>query len=66
MNKIKVTFRLLANLHLTKKPFLMYDIDTKSNRITAYKLTSDLQRYRKKFNRFILVEAALQDIKITL
>ena len=65
MNNIKVSFRLLTNIYLTKKDFILYDIDTFGN-ITAYKFSNDLARYRKKFTNFKLVQIIKQDIKITL
>ena len=65
MNNIKVSFRLLANIHLTKKDFILYDIDIFGN-ITAYKFSNDLSRYRKKFTNFKLVDIIKQEIQITL
>ena len=65
MNKIKVSFRLLANIHLTKKDFILYDIDIFGN-ITAYKFSNDLARYRNKFTNFKLVDIIKQEIQITL
>ena len=65
MNNIKVSFRLLTNIYLTKKDFILYDVDCFNN-ITAYKFSNDLARYRKKFTNFKLVQIIKQDIKITL
>jgi len=65
MDNIKVSFRLLTLIYLTKKDFILYDVDVFGN-ITAYKFSNDLARYRKKFTNFKLVQIIKQDIKITL
>ena len=65
MNNIKVSFRLLTNIYLTKKDFILYDVDTFGS-ITAYKFSNDLARYRHKFTNWKLVATIKQDINITL
>lgn len=65
MNNIKVSYRLLASIYLTKKDFILYDIDVFGN-ITGWKFTNNLNRYRNKFTNFKLVDIIKQDIKITL
>ena len=70
MNNIKISFRLLTHIYLTKKTFILYDLI--DNKITGYKFTDNLQRYIKTknkktgFTNFKLVEIIKQDIKITL
>jgi hypothetical protein len=36
----------------SSKDFLLFDLNKDKNKITCYKLTDDLQRYKKNFEHF--------------
>ena len=55
--KLNVSVKLLVQLFHTKKTFLVYSIDEKTNTITDYIITNDLTRYfRKEHNHFKLID----------
>ena len=55
-NTINISIKLLLQLINTKKVFLMYDIDNKDNTITNHIISNDLIRYRKSYDKFVLIE----------
>jgi hypothetical protein len=55
MNKsIKVSVKLLLQLIKTSKVFLIYN--EQDNSVTDYIITNDLIRYRKSYDKFVLIE----------
>ena len=62
-NTSLVTFSFVNQVQInrTNKDFILFDIN-KDNKITAFKLTNDLTRYRNNFQHFRLVEVIRQEI----
>ena len=55
-NTLNISIKLLLQLINTKKVFLMYDLDTKDNSITNHIISNDLIRYRRSYDKFVLIE----------
>ena len=55
MHTIKINILDAIKISNTKKDFFLYDID-KDNKVTRFKLTNDLIRYRKSYDNFVLTE----------
>ena len=54
---LNISIKLLVQLFNTKKTFLVYSVDEKTNTITDYVITNDLTRYfRKHHNHFKLID----------
>ena len=54
---LNISIKLLVQLIHTKKTFLIYSIDEKTNTITDYVISNDLTRYfRKQHNHFKLID----------
>lgn len=63
--KYKINLNLLLKLSNTKKVFLLFNIE--NQKITNYKLTNDLTRYRLKYQQFRLTEIIKPNInKLTI
>ena len=62
-NKSLVNFSFINQVQInrTNKDFILFDIN-KDNKITAFKLTNDLTRYRNNFQHFRLVDIIKQEI----
>jgi hypothetical protein len=54
MHTLNIPLKLSLRLLTTKKIFLLYDIENKT--VTNFKLSSDLVRWRKSYNNFILID----------
>ncbi len=52
--KINITRMLL--IMLSKKDFILFNLDEKNTKIVNYKLTNDLKRYRKQYKNFRLLD----------
>jgi len=59
--KLNINFANQVQINRTNKDFILFDINT-DNKITAFKLTNDLTRYRNRFQHFRLVEIIKQEI----
>lgn len=59
--KLNINFANQVQINRTNKDFILFDIN-KDNKITAFKLTNNLTRYRNNFQHFRLVEVIKQEI----
>jgi len=65
INTYKISLSLLFKLSNTKKVFFLFN--TENKKITNYKLTNDLTRYRLKYQQFRLIEIIKPNInKLTI
>ena len=61
--QININYKLLITLAASNKDFLMFDLNDNKDSITAYKLTNDLQRYKKSFQHFRVVSTLKNEIR---
>ena len=52
--KINITRMVL--ILLSRKDFILFNLDDNNTRVTSYKLTNDLKRYRKDYQNFRLLD----------
>jgi hypothetical protein len=60
---ININYKLLMTLAASNKDFLLFDLNNKKDTIVCYKLTSDLQRYKKSFAHFRVVSTLKNEIR---
>ena len=60
---ININYKLLMTLSASNKDFLLFDLNNNKDSITAYKLTNDLQRYKKSFKHFRVVSTLKNEIR---
>ena len=60
--KLKLNFAQMLNIYRSNKDFILFDYCKQTNKLTGYKLTNDLTRYRNNFQQFRLVEVIKQEI----
>ena len=52
--KINITRMVL--ILLSRKDFILFNLDDNKTKVTTYKLTNDLKRYRKDYQNFRLLD----------
>ena len=60
---INIKYNMLITLATSNKDFLLFDLNDDKDSITAYKLTNDLQRYKKSFQYFRVVSTLKNEIR---
>jgi hypothetical protein len=59
---ININYTTLINIYRSNKDFILFDLNDDKNKITCYKLTNDLQRYKKNFEHFRVVSTLKNEI----
>ena len=57
--KINITRMVL--ILLSKKDFILFNLNDNKTKVTSYKLTNDLKRYRKDYENFRLLDLVKKD-----
>ena len=52
--RINITRMVL--ILLSRKDFILFNLDDNNTKVTSYKLTNDLKRYRKDYENFRLLD----------
>ena len=60
---ININYTTLINISRSKKDFLLFDLNNNKDSIVCYKLTNDLQRYKKSFTHFRVVSTLKNEIR---
>jgi hypothetical protein len=60
---ININYTTLINISRSNKDFLLFDLNDSKDKIVCYKLTSDLQRYKKNFQHFRVVSTLKNEIR---
>lgn len=60
---ININYSTLINISRSNKDFFLFDLNDDQTKITSYKLTSDLQRYKKGFQYFRVVSTLKNEIR---
>ncbi len=58
---VSLSFSKQIQINRSNKDFILFDLDN-NNKITAYKLTNDLTRYRNNFQHFRILNILKQEI----
>ncbi len=62
MKYIKINLLTQIKIVNSSKDFICYDLDV-NNKITHYKLTNDLRRYKNKYSNFRVLGTLIPSIK---
>lgn len=58
---VNLSFAKQVQINRSNKDFILFDLDN-NNKITAYKLTNDLTRYRNNFQHFRVLNILKQEL----
>lgn len=59
---ININYSTLINIYRSNKDFILFDLNDDKTKIVCYKLTNDLQRYKKSFTYFRVVSTLKNEI----
>ena len=59
--KLNINFANQVQINRSNKDFILFDVNS-ANKITSFKLSNDLSRWRNHFQHFRLVEVIKQEI----
>lgn len=60
---LKIRLQEQIRIINSNKDFILFDLNDEKNKITCYKLTNDLQRYKKNFKHFRVVSTLKNEIR---
>ena len=61
--RIKLNFAQMLNIYRSNKDFILFDYCKKTNKLTGYKLTNDLLRYKNNFDSFRVLSCIQKEIE---
>ena len=61
--KIKLNFAQMLNIYRSNKDFILFDYCKQTNKLTGYKLTNDLIRYKNNFDSFRVLSCIQKEIE---
>ena len=61
--KLKLNFAQMLNIYRSNKDFILFDYCKKTNKLTGYKLTNDLLRYKSSFDSFRVLSCIRKEIE---
>ena len=61
--KVKLNFNQMLNIYKSNKDFILFDYCKDTNKLTGYKLSNDLLRYKNNFDSFRVLSCIKKEIE---
>lgn len=61
--KLKLNYAQMLNIYRSNKDFILFDYCKQTNKLTGYKLTNDLLRYKNNFDSFRVLSCIQKEIE---
>jgi len=60
--KLKLNYAQMLTIYRSNKDFILFDYCKQTNKLTGYKLTNDLIRYKNNFNSFRVLSCIKKEL----